>query len=83
MKAIFERISQIIGDSHQVVNFTITGYKHLSTRLVLHFRDCNQVFDFEEIDGTLVEKSYFTKDQTHEEFLSNLEFFNTIHKKES
>lgn len=83
MKEIFERISQIIGGSHNVTNFTITGYKYLSTRLVLHFRDCNQVFDFEHINGILVEKSYFTKDQTHEEFLYNLEFFNTVHKKES
>jgi hypothetical protein len=51
VKETFERIGNILKDNPRIANYTITGYKYLGTRLVLHFRDCNQVYEFEEVDG--------------------------------
>jgi hypothetical protein len=72
---IFKKIGEIIDNNPSISNYTITGYKHLDTRLVLHFRDCNQVFDFITAGDELVVKSFFTKDQEHDEYMEVLDTF--------
>jgi hypothetical protein len=74
---IFKKIGDIIDNNPSISNYTITGYKHLDTRLVLHFRDCNQVFDFITAGDELVVKSFFTKDQEHDEYMEVLDTFKT------
>ena len=72
---IFKKIGEIIDNNPSISNYTITGYKHLDTRLVLHFRDCNQVFDFITAGDELVVNSFFTKDQEHDEYMEVLDTF--------
>jgi len=59
-EATFKRIGEIIAKNPRISNYTITGYKYSGTRLVLHFVDCNQVFDFDEVDGELQVTSFYT-----------------------
>jgi hypothetical protein len=82
IKETFERIGNIIKDNPSIANYTITGYKYLKTRLVLHFRDCNQVYDFEEVDGELKVTMFFTKDFSHDEYMDGLSTFGKLHKKD-
>ena len=74
---IFKKIGEIINDNPRISNYTITGYKWLDTRLVLHFVDCNQVFDFSTAGDELVVTSFFTNDQEHEEYMKVLDIFKT------
>lgn len=82
IKETFERIGNILKDNSSIANYTITGYKYLGTRLVLHFRDCNQVYDFEEVDGELKVTMFFTKDFSHDEYMDGLSAFGELHKKD-
>lgn len=74
---IFKKIGEIIDNNPSISNYTITGYKYLDTRLVLHFRDCNQIFDFITAGDELVVKSFFTKDQEHDAYMEVLDTFKT------
>jgi len=74
---IFKKIGEIIDNNPSISNYTITGYKHLDTRLVLHFRDCNQVFDFITAGDELTISSFFTNDQDHDEYMKVLDIFHT------
>jgi hypothetical protein len=67
-KEISERIFKIIDGNLSIINYTITGYKHVETKLVLHFRDCNQVFIFNQVGDEVESKSYFTKDHVGDEY---------------
>jgi hypothetical protein len=74
---IFKKIGEIIDNNPSISNYTITGYKHLDTRLVLHFRDCNQVFDFITSGDELTISSFFTNDHDHDEYMKVLDIFRT------
>jgi len=78
-KEISERIFKIIDGNHSIINYTITGYKFVETKLVLHFRDCNQVFIFTQIEDEVVVKKYFTKNHVGDEYYSENELFIQIH----
>jgi len=84
---IFERIAQLIKNSN-VSTYIISGYKHLETRLVLQFHDCNQVFDFNQFrneagEWEVEETSFFTKDiESHEERMGIMKAFKELHEKE-
>jgi hypothetical protein len=83
VQEIFKRIGEIIANNPSISNYTITGYKYLDTRLVLHFRDCNQVFDFIQIGGEeLKVNSFFTKDQDHDEYMEVLNIFKENNKRD-
>lgn len=59
-RAIMEHIGRIIADCH-ASTFTVTGYPHLKTRLVLHYEDCDMVFQFRwdsRTEYTMVRKYY-------------------------
>lgn len=66
MKLIMNRINDIICNS-QAISFTITGYPHLKTRLVLHFDDCDQVYDFKWLTKDTFEESapFFSEDRDY------------------
>lgn len=80
---IFKRIGEILEGNLRIINYTITGYKFTETRLVLHFRDCNQVFDFEEIGDEIIETRFYTKDWVGDEWEENNLQFRALHKKET
>ena len=81
-EATFKRIGEIIAKNPRISNYTITGYKYSGTRLVLHFVDCNQVFDFDEVDGELQVTSFYTADCKDGEYLENCQAFNELNRKD-
>ena len=81
-KEIFEKIGTILDNNLNICNYTITGYKFAETRLVLHFRDCNQVFDFIERGGELIIEKFYTKNVEWEEYHSQQQEFQQLHEKE-
>lgn len=78
--ALFQRIDKIVnsnGNRYKCIRYTILGRNFLDTRLILHFDDCNQVFDFSYNEGEqkIDETKFFTKDFTHEERMEQLTRF--------
>jgi hypothetical protein len=84
-KEIFNQIGEIIKNTN-ASTYTITGYKYLETRLVLHFHDCNQVFDFNIVNSDEGKKlevtNFFTKDINHEERMEQIGKFTELHIRE-
>lgn len=68
IQVIMTHIGSILADTN-AISFTITGWSYLKTRLVLHFQDCDQVFEFEyTVDGELVKTAkFFSKDRNYTE----------------
>lgn len=82
---LFERIQSII-EAANCSKYTILGWKHLDTKLILHYDDWERVFEFEfnqmgtdylntDISKQFGENAYYTKDFTHEERLTEINFF--------
>lgn len=84
---LFERIEEILNNSRNEFNsfqYSILGYQFLDTKLILHFRDCNQVykFSYNETEQKLDETMFFTKDQTHEEYMVQIGLFQEIYERD-
>lgn len=82
---VFTKIAELVEDSN-CSNYTVLGWKHLDVKLILHYRDCDRVFEFtfniidEDHTNTDLNKqfevtSYYTKDYTHEEYMTELDLF--------
>jgi hypothetical protein len=78
-KEISERIFKIIDGGWNIINYTITGYKYVETKLVLHFGDCDKVFIFNQVGEEVEVKKYFTKDHVGDEYLKSNKKFNQLH----
>jgi hypothetical protein len=81
----FQKTTELV-QKHNCSNFTLLGWKHLELRLILHFRDCDMVFDFKfnqidedhtntDLDKQFEVTSFYTKDYTHEEFIDEMKHF--------
>jgi len=69
-KELWIQIGKILDNSkYKPISYTIVGRNFLDTRLVIHFHDCHQVFDFvfNEEDKTMEITKFFTKDMEHED----------------
>ena len=88
---LFQRIHSII-EASNASNYTILGWKHLDTKLVLHYQDCDWVYEFRfyqmgtdylntDVSKQFGEKAYYTKDFTHEEGLEELKYFSENYNK--
>lgn len=78
-KEISDRIFKIIDGNLSIINYTITGYKHVETKLVLHFRDCNQVFIFNQVGDEVTVEKYYTKDHVGDEYKLENDLFMQLH----
>lgn len=82
---LFERIHSII-EASNCSKYTILGWKHLDTKLIIHYDDCDRVYEFEfnqmgtdylntDVSKQFGEKAYYTKDYTHEDYLAEARLF--------
>ena len=78
IKIIMDKIGEILSNTN-ASRFTVTGYTYLETRLVLHFDDCDQVFDFKLVSKGKVEvvNKFFSTDR---DYLENSIKFEELHK---
>lgn len=78
MKMIMERIGEILADTN-AHTFTITGYCHLETKLILHYHDCDEVyiFRYEDKDNFTLKERYWGKDRN---FVTQSNEFSERHK---
>jgi hypothetical protein len=83
---LFNKIQELIETSN-CNKYTILGYKHVDTKLILHYHDCNRVilFEFdqigpeyinEDIDKQFKVTSFYTKDFDGDEYLEQSRIFN-------
>lgn len=80
--ALFQRIDKIVNSEdnrYKSLRYSIFGRNFLDTRLVLHFDDCNQVFDFSynEDEQKIDETKFFTKDWVGDEKFKQITQFDT------
>ena len=81
-KEVSDRIFKIIDSNSRISTYTITGYRLLETRLVLHFHDCEEVYHFTERSNGEVELTkFYTKDHNDEEYLTQVVHFKELHEK--
>ena len=81
-EGIMTKIAKIIDESN-ANTFTVTGYCTLETRLVLHYHDCKQVFDFKvHHSGEIVVSKFFTKDFEGDEAIKEVKTFKKLHEQE-
>jgi hypothetical protein len=81
-KEVSERIFGIINSRPQIQTFTITGYRLMETKLVIHYHDCEEVYLFEELsDGEVRLTKGFTADHKDDEYLTQVKHFAALHKK--
>lgn len=77
-KLIFDKIFEIVQEAkYRGPTFEIMSYMYLTTRLILRYHDCHQVFDFDYFDSgttepnTIEMSKFFTEDFTSEQKSSN------------
>lgn len=70
-KEVFARVMRLVENSN-CSNFKIMGYKYLDIRVILYFRDCNQVFDYKKGEFEIEMTKFFTANKTHEDFMAEL-----------
>ena len=88
---VFSRIAKIVEDSN-CSTYTIMGYKYLDVKLVLQYRDCDRVYVFQynpidedhtntDYSKQFSETSYYTNDQSWEEYMEKVHSFDANYKK--
>lgn len=76
----FAKIAQLINDAN-CSTYTILGYNFLDIKLILHYRDCDWVYEFtfnqigpeyvnEDLNKQFEVTSYYTKDYTFDEYIA-------------
>lgn len=81
-KEVGDRITAIINSRPQIQTFTITGYRLMETKLVIHYHDCEEVYLFEErSNGEVRLTKGFTPDHKDDEYLTQVKHFAELHKK--
>jgi len=78
---VSERIFKIINSSPRISTFTITGYRLLETKLVLHYHDCEEVYLFKECKNSIEVKKGYTKDHVGDDYLEQVVHFKELHEK--
>ncbi len=83
--ALFKRIMEIIGRPSNVYNsftYEILGYNFLDTKLILHFQDCNEVWEFsyDQENQSINEIKFFNKDFEGNEYIDQIKRFETAYK---
>ena len=82
---LFQEIQEWIENSN-CMSYSILGYKHLDTKLILHYHDCNRVilFEFfqigegyvnEDISKQIQVTAFYTEDFTSEQRISQAKAF--------
>jgi hypothetical protein len=88
---VFSRIAELVEGSN-CSNYTIMGYKYLDTKLVLHYADCDQVYEFRynpidedhtntDYNKQFSETSYYSKDYTWDEYREEVYHFEENYKR--
>jgi hypothetical protein len=83
---LFQEIQEWIENSN-CSHYTILGYRHLDTKLILHYHDCNRVilFEFnqigegytnEDISKQIQVTAFYTEDFTSEQRIEQAKTFN-------
>jgi len=83
-KQLWVEVGTILDESkYKSISYTIVGRNFLDTRLVIHFHDCHQVFDFtfNEEDKTMEISRFFTKDMGHEDRMKSIGEFEELTNK--
>ena len=83
-KELWIQIGKILDNSkYKSISYTIVGRNFLDTRLIIHFDDCHQVFDFffNQGENKLEITKFFTKDITHEDKIKHIKEFEELTNK--
>lgn len=81
---VFAKIIAFVED-RDCNSYEIMGYKYGAQRLILNYRDCVEVVEFELIKDDIVQTRFFTTDFTDEEYFANIKSFDermSFHKPE-
>lgn len=88
-KIIFDKIFEILqSDKYRISTYEIMGYMYLSTRLILRYNDCFQIFEFNYYDAdcktpNIVQmEKFFTEDFTSEQRMENNKDFSDRYKRD-
>lgn len=80
---VFSEMAEILKNS-RCSNYKILGYSHLTQRLIMYYRDCIEVhewdffvdFDDKTKEGEITHKKFFTKNYVdHDEYLIEVKRF--------
>ena len=80
-REISDKIFKVLDSRPQISTYTITGYRLLETRLVIHYHDCDEVFDFMDCDGKVTMNRFFTKNYEGDGYLDSIKHFSELHEK--